>query len=113
MVNMELIKEILVENVVEYASKAEKYDRMKAEYNNAIRNADHLITEHLLNCAIIKELKSSLIKKDEEIKSLKRKYKKKCRRLKAEMVYIKAVSGEKPHIYEVKKEKAQNIVKIR
>ena len=95
MVNMNLIKEILIENVIEYADRAEKYDRMKNEYTKAIKNAESLMSESLLNSLVIKELKESVKKKDKEIKSIKRKRKKKYRRmeqrLKAEIVYIKAM----------------------
>jgi len=75
MVNMNLIKEILIENVIEYADRAEKYDRMKGEYIKAIKMAENLMSESLINNLVIKELKDCIEQKNKEIISIKRKKK--------------------------------------
>ena len=111
---MELIKEILSNNILEDSDKAGKYDKLLKEYNELERKNRLLVEDYHKNSSQIRMLTEENKRLKEASFQNQKKYKKKVKRIKhqfmTEIVYLK--SGNKYNIYELKKEKPQNIVKI-
>ena len=111
------LKDITESRLIEMFNNEASYYRLLHELRASEQLNETMKSEYMTGSKRIRELQVKNQDLDKKLKKQKRKAKRKCRQMKieylSEIVYLKSKLYDNSNIYEVKKKKPQNIVKIR